>query len=78
MGLLNFQPFVDPGPIARDDILRTMDAIADQALGPRRVCPHLVSPRALYSPGTYICVDCGQSVEIEIPLSEMVSSDGDR
>jgi hypothetical protein len=77
MGLTNLMPFIDPdagGPAAREAFRRTMDSIAK--LPPsERVCPHVVPPEAAYSVGTFTCSECGEPVKIDIPLTELVTSD---
>jgi hypothetical protein len=57
------------GPLTAEDIRRAGEAFKNQSPPPPH--RHLLSPKALHTPGTYICRECGLPVEVTIPLNEL-------
>lgn len=52
----------------RQDIAAARAAIENAP--PHQPCPHVISPKALYRPGIYVCASCAAPVEVPFPLSE--------
>ncbi len=70
MGLLDAAARNTEGERLTPDLLkRTAEKIRSQPPPPPH--RHLLNPKALHTPGTYTCVECGQPVEVTIPLSEL-------
>jgi hypothetical protein len=62
------------GTLTREDIERAAEAIRERTgFHPCKRGAHLVSPKALYRAGAYVCADCGALVDVPIPLSEAVA-----
>lgn len=57
-------------PLTEEDLRRAMDAILNAPPHPCSLGKHVVSPKARYRPGIYICGYCGGPVEVPYPLSE--------
>jgi hypothetical protein len=59
------------GRLTEEDLRATFEAIKNAPPHPCSLGNHVVSPRARYRPGWYVCGNCMMPVEIKIPLSEL-------
>lgn len=57
-------------PLAADDLEHAFQQIRDAPPHPCSLGKHVLNPKALYSPGVYICGNCGTFVDVPYPLSE--------
>ncbi len=65
----------DPVELTPDLLLKTADAIRNAPPHPCSLGRHVVSPRALHTPGVYICRNCMAAVGVPVPLSELATHD---
>lgn len=57
-----------------EDIRSAVERIESQAGEPHpcQLGQHVVHPKALHSPGWYVCGSCAALVEVTIPLAELM------
>lgn len=65
----------NPNPL--EDFAKWAEYVKNAPPHPCSLGQHVISPKARFKPGTYMCGNCGSSVKVPYPLVEHVYPKGE-